>query len=437
MGVITAPVDAKGHAIKMTELYERWAGQSPSPHLGTNFGSDRLPFMDWYRFKEAFSPAIVHKAITSHNRDVEHCIDPFGGSGTTALVCQILGVPSTSIEVNPFLHDLAVAKTTCYQSQDIDELAESLRRSEFNSPASPTIQPLAWTPTTFVEPGVNGRFIFSREIAEKIQSLLDFRDSIEDESLRKLFSVCLGSCLVPNSNVLINGKGRRYRRSWQSIRHSPSKLLADLINKIVSVGRDLRQFQTRQPGITSILVGDSRQNSVSLPKFDVSVFSPPYPNSFDYTDIYNIELWTLGYLKSSDANRLLRQQTLCSHLQIGRDFQSPTNSSKTLHETVEKLLEVRNNLWDRRIPAMVQSYFGDLEAVLSNLNSAKKVGARIWAVVGNSQYHGIEINTPQILAELAESMGLDQISSAASRMMRNSPQQGGATRLAETVLILG
>ena len=34
---------------------------------------------------------------------------------------------------------------------------------------------------------------------------------------------------------------------------------------------------------------------------DLAVFSPPYPNSFDYTDVYNVELWAMGYLRNSDA----------------------------------------------------------------------------------------------------------------------------------------
>lgn len=53
---------------------------------------------------------------------------------------------------------------------------------------------------------------------------------------------------------------------------------------------------------------------------DLAVFSPPYPNSFDYTDVYNIELWTLGYIRDAASNQRLRSATLSSHVQIGRKF---------------------------------------------------------------------------------------------------------------------
>jgi len=43
---------------------------------------------------------------------VNRVLDPFGGSGTTALTCGFLGIDSISLEVNPFLADLIAAKLT-------------------------------------------------------------------------------------------------------------------------------------------------------------------------------------------------------------------------------------------------------------------------------------------------------------------------------------
>ena len=39
-------------------------------------------------------------------RPIFSCIDPFGGSETTALACQFLGAAPTTIELNPYLADL-------------------------------------------------------------------------------------------------------------------------------------------------------------------------------------------------------------------------------------------------------------------------------------------------------------------------------------------
>ena len=90
-------------------------GRDPSL-LSTNTGSKLVAFQGWRNFKEAFAPELVGQAFeettAALGRPVRRSIDPFGGSGTTALSSQFLGVDPTTIEVNPYLADLIEAKPT-------------------------------------------------------------------------------------------------------------------------------------------------------------------------------------------------------------------------------------------------------------------------------------------------------------------------------------
>jgi hypothetical protein len=74
--------------------------------ISSNVPSHNLPFQRWYRFKEAFSPMLVVEAINTLGFWPATCLDCFGGSGTTALTSQFLGIAPTTVEVNPFLADL-------------------------------------------------------------------------------------------------------------------------------------------------------------------------------------------------------------------------------------------------------------------------------------------------------------------------------------------
>ncbi|HZH08351.1 MAG TPA: SAM-dependent methyltransferase, partial [Lautropia sp.] len=65
-----------------------------------------LPFQRWHRFKEAFDPELIARAVRESPRQVRSLADPFGGSGTSALAAQFLGVTPSTVEVNPFLADL-------------------------------------------------------------------------------------------------------------------------------------------------------------------------------------------------------------------------------------------------------------------------------------------------------------------------------------------
>jgi hypothetical protein len=100
--------------------FNAWVAGRRIESIGTNAGAHVLPFQAWRHFKEAFAPELIQRAISESPIPVRNCLDPFGGSGTTALACQFLGVRPTSIEVNPFLADLIEAKLAQY---DIRTLA--------------------------------------------------------------------------------------------------------------------------------------------------------------------------------------------------------------------------------------------------------------------------------------------------------------------------
>src|SRR5438128_2582619 len=94
--------------------FRDWTGGRDVLSVSTNAGSQPIAFQRWRNFKEAFAPELVEQAVAEMNRPVRHIVDPFGGSGTTGLAAQFLGVRPTVIEVNPYLADLIEAKLARY-----------------------------------------------------------------------------------------------------------------------------------------------------------------------------------------------------------------------------------------------------------------------------------------------------------------------------------
>jgi hypothetical protein len=140
-----------------------------------------MPFQGWRRFKEAFAPELVRRAVeeTGH---VEHLVDPFGGSGTAALAAQFLGVQPSTIEVNPFLADLIEAKIGRYDLKAVVRAyAEVVARVQDGPEANPT-EMLAAVPATFIEPGIKGRFLFPRKIAVRICTYRKAIEAVDDEA---------------------------------------------------------------------------------------------------------------------------------------------------------------------------------------------------------------------------------------------------------------
>lgn len=401
----------------------------------TNQNGKFTAFQRWFAFKEAFSPSFVMGAIECLGYKPKHIIDPFGGSGTTALTAQLLDINATTIEINPFTADLILAKATPLSLDIIKKVSieffEKLEHASINKLL------LSHLPPTFIEDDKKERWIFPKDVAFRISQYLGVINSYSNLDIRRLLKITLGAVLIPASNVYINGKGRRYRKNWKS--NQPTiQILDSLFRKQFDIViEDSLRFQHRPASQINVHNADSRITLANLQQTaDLIVFSPPYPNSFDYTDIYNVELWVLGYLVKSEDNTALRKQTLISHVQAKRAYEWPKYESKTLTKVYEDLVKVRTNLWNVNIPEMVTAYFKDLEEILIHSYRLLEKHGKVIMVVGDSKYSNVLIQVADILSELADEIGFTSITKTEVRKMRASAQQGGGQQLGEWIIEL-
>lgn len=411
----------------------RWiVDQRPDAPISSNIASSELPFQRWFHFKEAFSPRFVAETIASLPYEVRRCLDPFAGSGTTPLTCRMLGISSASIEINPFLADLIIAKLTPISPSrfraDYEQLIDSL-----------VIQPRdylvpAGMPKTMAEPGDKGRYIFSKCVFSTCRAIVRQAANLSP-SHERLLKVLLGRVLVENSNVTINGKGRRYRKNWEARRKTSEDLISSLDRAVNDAVSDLVRFAGLPRGLHRVFNDDARRQLRRLRKADAVIFSPPYPNSFDYTDVYNIELWMLGYLSDACDNRTLRKNTLRSHVQVQWTKQQPIAASTQLRNVVNELTNRDADLWDKNIPKMIQYYFDDLYKIFRSIANILPASHHVVVAIGDSQYAGVHIDVATILQESVASLGFEAVQRRAIRSMRNSSQHGGQFALSEHCMI--
>lgn len=415
-----------------SEIGSWLAGYSESVPTSSNQGAAKIPFQRWFRFKEAFSPKFVADTLGALPYKVGSVLDPFGGSGTTAVTCRMLGISSEVIEVNPFLADLIEAKVTPVSAAGF---SASYERTMSELEVLPTdSQLIEGMPPTLTEPGLNGRFVFSSDVYATIRAIVRKSVGLTPDYAR-LIKVLLGSVLVANSNVTINGKGRRYRRGWESRRRTAANVVTDLDGAIDRATSDLTRYAGLRGGQHLVHRGDARSLLARIEHADVVIFSPPYPNSFDYTDVYNLELWMLDYLKSGPENRTLRHQTLRSHVQMKWQQTRQVADSKSLHETLDQLRHARGDLWNPHIPEMIGFYFDDLVKIFEEVHRILSPGHHAIVAIGDSQYGGIRVDVATILIECVRSLGFRLTKRGAIRSMRSSSQHGGEFELSEHCLV--
>ena len=349
---------------------------------------------------------------------------------------NFLGYVPVLAEVNPYLADLISAKLTTYPSTEslLSDLNAVLEASAHQD-SGRTRRRFESSPPTFVEPGKKDRWIFNADVACRIEALLNAIEDLQ-EPARRLFRVLLGGILVDVSNVRVTGKGRRYRGGWRDKPALPDRV-AELFAASANLAiEQIERFSNRLENSFDILEGDCRSNLRDIERCHLAVFSPPYPNSFDYTDVYNVELWILGYLNDWQDNLALRTATLSSHVQVSREFPDAPDGSLSLELVLAGLEKRRDKLWDQHIPAMVGGYFSDLLSVLDHLQRILVPSATTWMIVGDSSYAGVQVPVAKVLEELACSRGWRILKRESLRVIRSSPQQGGEETLAEQLLVL-
>ncbi len=416
---------------KFNQWFSNYNGDCPT---SSNQGTIKLPFQRWFRFKEAFSPKFVADTLSSLPYKVNYCLDPFMGSGTTAITCNMMGINSIGTEVNPFLSDLISSKLTYVSPtlffRNYKKLINNLEIIDDDYKLS------SGMPLSFTEPGIKGRFLFYLNTYSTIRAILRTSALLPANEAR-LLKVLLGSVLVENSNAIVNGKGRRYRSNWNLRVKTGHDIIVSLNKAVSNALEDIENFHSNHNKTTHrILTGDTRKLLKKVDYADVIIFSPPYPNSFDYTDVYNIELWMLNYLKSSNDNRRLRNETLRSHVQAKwNSHGNDSIQSTTLQAVYENLSKLRDNLWNKNIPEMIYYYFEDLFMIFNEFDRILAKDHHVIIAVGDSQYAGIHIDVAKILEEIALPIGFILENRGEIRSMRSSSQHGGKLELSEHCLV--
>jgi len=363
-----------------------------------------MPRHRWYHFKEAFSPNVVNYALEDAqcNKTKDLIIDPFSGSGTVAVTSTLNGYKAIGFEVNPFLAFVSATKLTQCRSNTIHKqlhsIIASIRRGE--------ISPLEHF-STFSDTGDSEKWLFNKQVLRAFEGGWVPTSSMY-KPVRDVARLCLIGAAMDACNAAKDGKCLRYRKDWKERSFGVSDFVNAFEKRMQEVIDDLEISPINKDIESFIKLGDSRKMSSDIiqnQKFKLCVMSPPYLNSFDYTDVYRPELFLGRFVLNNEQLQILRHNTLRSHVQVKWAEPHEEYFGRHFFESFQELNERRENLWNNRIPLMVQAYFEDMKKILVNLMSLAKKDASVWIVVSTSAYAGVELPVDLIIADIATQVG--------------------------------
>ncbi|GAB2800884.1 hypothetical protein GCM10027275_53640 [Rhabdobacter roseus] len=394
----------------------------------------KLPRHRWYYYKEGFSPNLVEKAIEHADIGIDDLIlDPFNGSGTTTLTASYLGYNSIGIEVNPFTSFLSIAKSKKTTLTRLNLGEEKILKS-FNGRS---ISPLIGFSTFSEKEGLD-KWLFNSTVLNAFENAWLASLKINDPDTTMLLRLALISSAMQNCNGKRDGKCFRYRSSWKTYNFDKDSFFVAFKKNIQIIREDL---STKELLINpSIVNKDARlylQSQNFKKKFKLCVTSPPYLNTFDYTDIYRPELFLGKFIMNSQDLYSLRLKTVRSHLQAKWERPLSNDFGLLYSQTISLLLNNTDQLMDKNIPLMVQAYFEDMFNILLLLKKNAEKHAQIWLIVSNSAYANTEIPVDLIIGDIGHKAGwfLKEIGVLRNIKRRKTKHSPDINFLRESVII--
>jgi len=382
----------------------------------------------WFRYREGYSIELVKDLIKDLPKG-SLILDPFCGAGTTLLAAKELGLPSVGFDVNPISVLVSRVKTRTLSDElkrQLNSQIKILQNLDLNAPAD-SKPALKIIDKVFDQEILNALLIFRKEIKK-----------VQDINIREFLFVGWLSILEGVSNVYKEGNGLKYRNrkrtedgyisldieKWKSAVFPANKFLFvkdRLLDQLTLMIDDLQYMSSKIEKIN--VIEDSAENvkdHLQPNSVDMTIFSPPYCNCFNYFKMYKLELWMGEFVSSYEELKKLNRRGLRSHVEtvLSKD----DDDDEPISEEFALLLDGLK-LWDNRIPKAVRGYFIDMRKVLSNLFEVTKPGGKTVMVVGNSAYGGVILPTDAILAKISEQIGFKFEKLAVARSLSTSSQQ--------------
>ncbi len=410
----------------------------PKPCAGGKTGAredNKLRLRDraahqWYRFVLSFPPHLVRDYAAKFGLTSRHrVLDPFCGTGTTAVECKKLGIPAFGLESNPvacfasrtklqwgvepqellrharMVADAASSRLERDGYYDEDDYLRLLDRS-----AGPKA-------TLRTLPEEAAALLLTNSISpiplHKTLVLLDALAEHHDERFSDHERLALAMALVNGISNLHFGP---------EVGVGPAKADAPVVSLWLDgmrvMAQDLENLPRDERTEAVIYQADAREVARVLPphSVDAVITSPPYPNEKDYTRTTRLESVLLGFIKSKEDLRDLKKSLVRSNTR--GVYKADTDDAHVSgHLEIERIaaaierrrIELNKDSGFERLYARVTKlYFGGMTRHLAELRRVLRPGAQLAYVVGDqASYLRVMIRTGQLLADIAASLGYE------------------------------
>jgi len=362
----------------------------------------------WLRLTPAYSVKVVEEILSRYDR-IESVLDPFCGSGTTALCAARRGIQSATTDINPFLIWLANLKTRRYSSDEICVTRDALElvlegmEKDFHSSDAPPIHKIErwWS-------------------EDNLAFLCDLKGSIDISKIpsvsRDLLSIAFCRTLIKLSNTAFNHQSMSFKEgnTELDLKIDRSGIFRNDLAYILEGCREEIAV------VSNAVLHDARSLDMSnLGSFNLIITSPPYANRISYIRELRPYMYWLGYLREAREAGELDWKAICGTWGVATSrlndwLASGEYENDHLSSVVSEIACVENK-HAATLARYIHKYHEDIFAHLSSLTKVLSEDARVHYIVGNSVFYGTLVRVEDIYADMMKKVGFKDIEIRAIR----------------------
>lgn len=366
----------------------------------------------WLRLTPSYSHRIVDNVLSGHDASAS-VLDPFCGSGTTALCAVRRGHDATTMDVNPFLVWFAGVKTARYSAPVIRTALDAGRaaaraagRRAGGRAAEPPLHNIQrWWPEE--------ERVFLRGLRAAIPAPAPAPGG--GTKAGDLLNVAFCRTLMALSRASFGHQSMSFKDGSGGSGgvlaggDMADAFLADLECVLDGAAED-------PPGDATVLHADARGMRMDPGgRFDIVVTSPPYANRVSYIREMRPYMYWLGHLSSGrDAGEM-------DWKAIGGTWGAATSRLSAWRRNGRvwvpgSLLRAAGDIRkggrgksSAVLASYVERYFEDMSMHFASVRGALARRARVHYIIGNSSFYGTLVHSERIYAELLSRYGFRDI----------------------------
>ena len=383
----------------------------------------------WHPFPAKFPPQLPEFLIAQLSDPNDLVLDPMLGSGTTLVEAVRLGRRAVGCDIDPLARMIAAAKLTSVDPLDTLQTGKAIlstARTDYWEDSDRLKRDLELRFDAKTSAFIDYWFLPRHQL--ELLSLLQRIEALPQSGTRAFLKVVFSSTIIAKSGGVSLARDLAHTRPHRDIRKEPVSAFVEfakrlernvaVIGKSMSHNADGSPFLTRNGTSTTenrgcraeIHAASASDTGIPSDSIDLIVTSPPYANNaIDYMRAHKFSLVWFGWKLSDLAS--IRSRFLGHDSASGlRYVELPDQCENTLASLAKRDVKKAKNL---------RRYFGEMDAVISEMRRVLKSGGAAVIVVGTSNLRGIDVQTHRALASIGESSGFNLVGIGVRRLDRD------------------